>query len=73
MNIFLWETNMIKTLKFISIFLFILIFVCIFSTFSDEQKKPDYSEAIRLINTWLEAQRDYDKLPGISAAIVMDQ
>ncbi len=43
--------------------------LCIFP--QDVQK--DYSEAIRLIEVWLDAQRDYEKLPGITAAIVDDQ
>jgi len=55
------------------IFLLLLSLICSSSVFPDEQKKPDFSEAIRLIDTWLEAQRDYDHLPGLSVAIVMDQ
>jgi len=62
-----------RTLISIPIFLVLLILMCTSPTFSDEQKKPDFSEAIRLIDTWLEAQRDYDHLPGISVAIVTDQ
>jgi len=37
------------------------------------QTRADYSEALRLINVWLEAQRDYEQLPGMSAAIVDNQ
>ncbi len=37
----------------------------------DDQK--DYSEAFKLIEVWLDAQRDYDNLPGITAAIVDGQ
>lgn len=58
---------------FVQIFLLLLVFICIFPSLSEEQKKSDYSEAIRMIDTWLEAQRDYDHLPGISVAIVTDQ
>lgn len=43
-----------------------------FAQTSDEIK-IDYTEAFRLIDIWLEAQRDYDHLPGISAAIVDNQ
>jgi len=57
----------------IPIFLLLLVIVCTFPSLSEEQKKPDFSEAIRLIDTWLEAQRDYDHLPGVSVSIVMDQ
>ncbi|MBN1221999.1 MAG: serine hydrolase [Candidatus Aminicenantes bacterium] len=62
-----------RMLVSIPIFLLLLVFICAFPSLSEEQKQPDYSEAIRLIDTWLEAQRDYDHLPGISAAIVTDQ
>lgn len=33
----------------------------------------NYDEAFRLIDVWLDAQRDFDRLPGISLAIVEDQ
>lgn len=33
----------------------------------------NYSEAFHLIEVWLEAQRDYEQIPGITAAIVKDQ
>ncbi len=33
----------------------------------------DYSEAFTLIEVWLDAQKDYDNLPGISAAVIEDQ
>ncbi|MDH7493950.1 MAG: hypothetical protein QHH44_08675, partial [Candidatus Saccharicenans sp.] len=35
--------------------------------------KADYFEALRLIDIWLEAQRDYERLPGMSVAVVEDQ
>jgi CubicO group peptidase (beta-lactamase class C family) len=41
--------------------------------FAQDSKKPDYSEAIRLIDLWLNGIRDFHKLPGISVAIVDDQ
>ncbi len=62
-----------RILTSISIFHLLLVFVCTSPALSEEQTKPDFSEAIRLIDTWLEAQRDYDHLPGISVAIVTDQ
>ncbi|RFT15963.1 MAG: Beta-lactamase [Candidatus Saccharicenans subterraneus] len=45
------------------------------TSFAQEKKadKKDYSEALRLIDIWLEAQRDYERLPGMSAAVVDDQ
>ena len=69
----LQEANMKRILKTIPIFLLILVFIGTFLTFCDKQTKPAFSEAIRMIDTWLEAQRDYDHLPGISVAIVTDQ
>jgi len=56
--------------------LFLLFFTCwMFLHFMHAQEKtePDFSSAIRLIDTWLEAQRDYDHLPGISVAILNNQ
>ncbi|MBK8501839.1 MAG: beta-lactamase family protein [Saprospiraceae bacterium] len=32
-----------------------------------------YAEAIRIMDIWLEAQRNYDNLPGISVALIKDQ
>lgn len=40
--------------------------------FAQEESK-DYSEAIKIIEVWLDAQIEYDKLPGITASIVSDQ
>jgi CubicO group peptidase (beta-lactamase class C family) len=36
-------------------------------------KKTDYSDMLQVIDAWLDAQREFDKLPGISVAIVQDQ
>ncbi len=35
--------------------------------------KTDYTEILNVIDLWLDAQRDFDKLPGISVSIVHDQ
>jgi CubicO group peptidase (beta-lactamase class C family) len=67
------EANMKKTLTSAQIFLLVLILLWTSAAFSEEKTKLDFSEAIRMIDTWLEAQRDYDHLPGISVAIVTDQ
>jgi CubicO group peptidase (beta-lactamase class C family) len=67
------EGKMKKTHISVQIFLLVLILICTSAAFSEEKTKPDFSEAIRMIDTWLEAQRDYDNLPGISVAIVTDQ
>jgi CubicO group peptidase (beta-lactamase class C family) len=49
----------------------ILIFLSI-QIFAQEETK-NYSEAFKLIEVWLDAQIDYEKLPGITASIVSDQ
>ncbi len=38
-----------------------------------QDKKTDYKDAIRMIEVWLDAQKDYENLPGISAVVVEDQ
>ncbi len=35
--------------------------------------KLDYNAQLKIIDYWLNAQRDFDKLPGMSVAIVLDQ
>lgn len=62
-----------RTLTSVPIFFIVISLICTIPTCSDEQKKTDFSDAIRIIDTWLEAQREYDHLPGLSAAIVTDQ
>ncbi|MGB5360818.1 MAG: serine hydrolase domain-containing protein [Eudoraea sp.] len=48
--------------------------ICIFYFYTSAQEnKKDYSEAFKIIEVWLDAQKDYEKLPGISAAIIKDQ
>ena len=39
----------------------------------EEKSATDLSEAFRLIDMWLGAQRDYDRLPGLSVGVVRDQ
>lgn len=38
-----------------------------------QNDKKDYSEALKLVEVWLDAQKDYENLPGLSAIIVQDQ
>lgn len=49
-------------------------FLClsIMASFSQKGKK-DYREAFKLVEVWLEAQKDYDKLPGLTAIVIEDQ
>ena len=51
---------------------FLLLLSFCTQSYSQNNDK-DYSEAIALIEVWLEAQKDFDKLPGISASVVQDQ
>lgn len=53
------------------VFLFILCFLSSPATAQEDQ--IDYSEAIKLIEVWLDAQKDYEKLPGITAIVIDDQ
>ena len=38
-----------------------------------QPSSTQYTDAFRLIDTWIEAQRDYKKIPSISLAVVSDQ
>ena len=53
----------------------ILIMLLILSTafFAFGSEKQDYNDDFTIIEVWLDAQKDFDKLPGISAIIVDDQ
>ena len=53
------------------LFFFISLLICIAAT--SQTKETDYKEALNIIDAWLNGQRDFDKLPGISVAIVNDQ
>jgi len=44
-----------------------------FSMFAQEAKKKDYTDALKFVEVWLDAQKDFDNLPGISAVVVDDQ
>ncbi len=55
--------------KLVLYFLFTLFPGIIFA----QQVPSDLREAIRLVDVWLEAQRDYDHIPGMSVGIVKDQ
>lgn len=38
-----------------------------------QEKTRDYAEAFKIIEVWLDAQKAYDNLPGISVSVVSDQ
>ena len=37
------------------------------------EQNPRIRQAIRLLEIWLDAQRDYEQIPGLSVAVVHDQ
>ena len=51
--------------------LVIPVLLCLHSI--SQTPKPDYTDMLRVIDLWLEAQKDFDHLPGLSVAIVQDQ
>lgn len=51
----------------------ILLLLSIFLTASAQEPKKNFDEAFALVEVWLDAQKDYEKLPGISAIVVEDQ
>ncbi len=54
------------------LFISLMLFVFALPIFS-QQKKSDFLDAIAAIDQWLSGQHDFDRLPGISVAIVKDQ
>ncbi len=50
------------------------LFLCLSTAiaFSQESKK-DYTEAFKLVEVWLDAQKDFDQLPGLTAIVIEDQ
>src|SRR5690242_16756853 len=51
----------------------LVICLCSFTGNAQSEPKEPQSDALRFIDAWLEAQQVYDRLPGISLAIVKDQ
>ena len=53
----------------------LLVLICLapFTLPGQGDVKEPLSDALQYIDTWLEAQQAYDRLPGISVAIVRDQ
>jgi len=53
-------------------FLVLTCFFLLHNAYSQDSKK-DYTEAFQLVEVWLEAQKDFDQLPGLTAIVVEDQ
>ena len=50
----------------------ILLYSCDVAEYNPENinfDEKEYSEAFQLIDYWLEAQKDYEKLPGLTAIV----
>ena len=56
------------TKNYFKLFVFFLITIA----YSQEDKK-DYTEAFNLVEVWLEAQKDFEQLPGLTAIVIEDQ
>ncbi len=52
---------------------FILFFSLFTSIGISQDATKNYAEALTLVEVWLEAQKDFDNLPGLTAVIVDDQ
>lgn len=52
-----------------------LVLFCLVQQLNAQTQPPttDYTDAFRLIDTWVEAQRDYKDIPSVSVAVVKDQ
>ncbi len=51
----------------------IILLSLLISTAYAQEKKKDYTEAFKLVEVWLEAQKDFDHLPGLTAIVIDDQ
>ena len=54
-------------------YLVIFLSLLMVTTAYSKEDEKDYSEAFKLVEVWLDAQKDYEQLPGITAIVVEDQ
>lgn len=52
---------------------FTLFFSFLITISYAQENKKDYTEAFKLVEVWLEAQKDFDQLPGLTAIVIDDQ
>ncbi len=62
-----------KTHRLVSIVILSIVFLRPAHPVQDVAGDPRVKAALEAAKTWLEAQRAYDRIPGVSAAIVHDQ
>ena len=51
----------------------VVLFALFSSAFAADKPKPTTAQAVELARRWLDAQRAYDGIPGMSVAVVSDQ
>lgn len=56
-----------------SVILSQLSFAQVAPSMREQKENIDYRESLRMINVWMDAQKDFDKLQGVSVSIVKDQ
>ncbi|MBN1415876.1 MAG: beta-lactamase family protein [Bacteroidales bacterium] len=66
------KTNTLTNLRLLNRIVLILILINTFYSVYG-QVSTRFSEPLRVIDAWIEAQKDYGSIPGISAGIVSDQ
>jgi len=52
---------------------FTLFFSILITIVYSQEGKKDYTEAFNLVEVWLEAQKDFEQLPGLTAIVIEDQ
>jgi CubicO group peptidase (beta-lactamase class C family) len=52
---------------------FTLFISLLINTSYSQENKKDYTEAFKLVEVWLEAQKDFNQLPGLTAIVIDDQ
>lgn len=50
-----------------------LILSLSFTLAISQEAAKEYADGFKLIEVWLDAQKDYDNLPGLTAAVIQDQ
>ena len=65
--------NLVDKSILMKITLLVFILISLELSVGAQEKQIDYTEAFKLIDVWLDAQRDYDHVPGMSVIAVNNQ
>ena len=65
--------NLVDKSILMKVTLLVFILISLELSVGAQEKQIDYTEAFKLIDVWLDAQRDYDHVPGMSVIAVNDQ